>query len=92
MIEVFVTLVFAATVFMAGVYVGSVGQEVVMRRKILSAENIIKCFDGVDWSIQAFSCDGSTVKTTDGVEHFYKVPSIKRAIAKLDKLLEKSER
>ncbi len=50
--------------------------------------DVIRCFDGVDWTNQTFTVDqGVMMSTSDGCTHFYKVHSIDLAIHDLNMLL-----
>jgi hypothetical protein len=76
---------------MFGAMFGSWLKEKQLKKKILSAENIIACFKDVDWGIQTFKSGETFIETPDGIKHFYKVPSIDVAIKKLNKLVVSSD-
>lgn len=88
--NIVVIVLVLAWFFALGSAFGGWLKEMKLKKEILNKENVIACFKDVDWGRQVFTSGGSTMKTPDGCEHFYKVHSIDNAIVKLNKLMASS--
>ena len=76
--------------FLLGALFGGWLKEKQLNKKILSKENVVACFKDVDWAVQRFYIGDNIMKSKDGIDIFYKVPSIDAAIQKLNNLMASS--
>ena len=88
--EIVLPILILLAVLAFGINIGGWLKEKELNKKILSKKNIVACFKDVDWSVQHFYFGDTPMKSKDGTEVFYKVPSIDDAIAKLNNLMASS--